>query len=111
MIISMKLISIAFDMDSDISQESQNQPKIEPKIPEKEENLTKKDLRKRKFLQSKQEIPNEPKIENNEIMILRVPSFFEYFGYALCPGTTVFGPWVSYKEYLGIFINPRWVSY
>ena len=40
-----------------------------------------------------------------------MPTFWEYFGYALCPGTTVFGPWVPYKDYLSIFNNPIWVSF
>ena len=67
MILSMKLISIAFDMDEDI------------------QNETKGGIR-------------------------AVPSFSEYFGYALCPGTTVLGPWVSYNDYLEIYKDPKWVS-
>ena len=73
MILSMKLISIAFDMDADIQSETETDKKTD------------------------------------EIVLVRVPSFSEYFGYALCPGTTVLGPWVSYKEYLGIYINSKWV--
>ena len=115
MILSMKLISIAFDMDTDVLQDSQKASKN--KSEEKEDsivqNLSKKDLRKRKFLQSKQESANlsENQMQTDEALIIKVPSLFEYFGYALCPGTTVFGPWVPYKEYLAIFVNPRWVSH
>ena len=67
------------------------------------------DLRRRKFLQSKTEGNPNPPDEDQEFLILRVPTFWEYFGFAVCPGTTIFGPWVAYKDYLGIFINPVWV--
>lgn len=112
MILSMKLISIAFDMDTDVLQDSQkvSKNKSEEKEDSIVQNLSKKDLRKRKFLQSKQESANlsENQMQTDEALIIKVPSLFEYFGYALCPGTTVFGPWVPYKEYLAIFVNPRW---
>ena len=112
MILSMKLISLAFDMDTDISVEA-SKPVKEPKIEvEPEEPVGKKTARKRKFFKAKneeKEIIEEPKVPE-EVLILHVPTFFEYFGYALCPGTTVFGPWVPYKDYLAIYVEPRWVS-
>ena len=40
---------------------------------------------------------------------LKSPTFLQYFGYALCPGTTTMGLWVSYQDYLAIFTNPKWV--
>merc|ERR1712166_1004657 len=62
----------------------------------------------RKFIQSKTEESSELPEVDQEFLILKVPTFWEYFGYALCPGTTVFGPWVPYKDYLSIFNNPIW---
>lgn len=119
MILSMKLISIAFDMDADISEASSNKKDTEEtakKEEEEEEVLSKKDARKRKFLQHKE---SQSKLlqkskewqdpEKDELMVLKVPRVWEYFGYALCPGTTLFGPWVAYKDYMKIFIDPRWV--
>ena len=38
----------------------------------------------------------------------RMPGWFEYSGYCLCPGTVVLGPWVSFTEYRQIFVSPRW---
>ena len=69
MVLSMKLISLAFDLDFAMDQDKK----------ENEEGF-----------------PH--------------PSIFEYFGYALCPGNTIFGPWIPYKDYLNIFHNSVWVS-
>ncbi len=33
--------------------------------------------------------------------------FLNFLGYAFCPGTCVFGPWVKYSEYVDIFNSPR----
>ena len=114
MILSMKLISVAFDMDTDVFNQS-NKPE-KPKEPEESEEpeLSKKAARKRKFFKKTEELQQQktekPEVEE-EILILHVPTFLEYFGYAMCPGTTVFGPWVPYKDYLAIYINPRWVRF
>ena len=112
-ILIMKLISVAFDMDTDVSNQSSKPEK--PKEPEEqpEEQLGKKAARKRKFFKKTEELQQQKKEPDDsdgpkEILILHVPTFWEYFGYALCPGTTVFGPWVPYKDYLGIYILPRW---
>lgn len=42
--------------------------------------------------------------------VMQLPSVFEYVGYVLCVGTSVFGPWVSFQDYLAIYKNPIWVS-
>ena len=86
MILAMKLISVAFDMDTDVSNQSSKPEKPKEHAEEPEEQL------------------DSPE----EILILHVPTFWKYFGYALCPGITAFGPWVSYKDYLAIYIHPRW---
>ena len=102
------------DMDTDVFNHS-NKPE-KPKEPEESEEpeLSKKAARKRKFFKKTEELQQQktekPEVEE-EILILHVPTFLEYFGYAMCPGTTVFGPWVPYKDYLAIYINPRWVRF
>jgi len=104
----MKLISVAFDMDADIQKDLMNPKPKKTEERVEEIAISRKDLRRRKFLQSKTEGNPNPPDEDQEFLILRVPTFWEYFGYAVCPGTTIFGPWVAYKDYLGIFINPVW---
>lgn len=37
------------------------------------------------------------------------PSFFAHCGYLLCPANSIFGPWITYKQYLSIFYKPIWV--
>ncbi|KAJ8301964.1 hypothetical protein KUTeg_020951 [Tegillarca granosa] len=32
-----------------------------------------------------------------------LPSVFEYLGYVYCVGTVIFGPWISYRDYLVVF--------
>jgi len=108
MVLSMKLISIAFDMDADIQKDLMNPKPKKTEERVEEIAISKKDLRRRKFIQSKTEESLEPPEVDQEFLILKVPTFWEYFGYALCPGTTVFGPWVPYKDYLSIFNNPIW---
>ena len=40
--------------------------------------------------------------------LTKMPGWFEFAGYCLCPGTVILGPWVSFKEYSNIFKEPRW---
>lgn len=35
--------------------------------------------------------------------------FFEFWGYVLCPGNVVMGPWAAYNDYLHIYHRPKWV--
>ncbi|XP_046682940.1 protein-serine O-palmitoleoyltransferase porcupine isoform X2 [Homalodisca vitripennis] len=41
-------------------------------------------------------------------VIKRLPNLWEYSGYVLCVGTSVFGAWCSFQDYLNIYINPIW---
>lgn len=41
--------------------------------------------------------------------IQNVPPPLDYAGYVFNVGTCVFGPWVSYRDYLAIFNRPVWV--
>ncbi|XP_041350006.1 protein-serine O-palmitoleoyltransferase porcupine-like isoform X2 [Gigantopelta aegis] len=34
--------------------------------------------------------------------VMDLPNIFEYLGYCLNVGTVIFGPWISYKEYIGL---------
>lgn len=115
MILSMKLISLAFDMDSDVNEAKEEMEKKgckentaspdEAEVPKKSNRRLRNRFPNAKRCEEKKDIGGaEP-----ELGLVKVPTFFEYFGYALCPGTTVLGPWVPYKDYINIFINPRWV--
>ena len=119
MALTMKLISVAYDMDEDVQTQKNREKAVEAKNKSEENDQqdndqfqgnSKKLLRKRKFFEkkaNKEPVKEEPPEE--ELILAKMPSIFEYFGYALCPGTTVFGPWVSYKEYMDIFKTPKWV--
>jgi hypothetical protein len=121
MVLSMKLISLGFDMDSEVAENDlrvkDEQEKDEKAAAKKEEDNSsqnnKKGARRRKFQSknSKELILSENGDDSlkEPLILTTVPTICEYFGYALCPGTSVLGPWVSYKDYLGIYINPRWV--
>lgn len=39
----------------------------------------------------------------------QLPNVWEYNGYVLCAGTSVFGVWTSFHEYQNIFQSPVWV--
>uniref|UniRef100_A0A1B6EDG5 Protein-serine O-palmitoleoyltransferase porcupine n=1 Tax=Clastoptera arizonana TaxID=38151 RepID=A0A1B6EDG5_9HEMI len=43
-------------------------------------------------------------------IVKEFPNMTSYFGYILCPGNVVFGPWVSFNVYRKIFVNPLWNS-
>lgn len=40
-----------------------------------------------------------------------IPNGFEFLGYVLSVGNSVFGPWVSYKDYLLIYYKSQWVIF
>ena len=105
----MKLISIAFDMDEDIRRSQENQPEID-ESPDKpaETNISRKNRRK-KWSDKRKEPEEQPNNTETELVLSQMPSIFEYFGYALCPGTVVFGPWFSFRDYMNIFREPKWV--
>lgn len=42
--------------------------------------------------------------------IKKVPTFLEFWGYILCPGNVVMGPWCSFEDYLQIYHRPKWVN-
>ncbi|XP_031630279.1 protein-serine O-palmitoleoyltransferase porcupine [Contarinia nasturtii] len=36
------------------------------------------------------------------------PNFLEFWGYILCPGNVIMGPWCAYNDYLNIFNRSKW---
>ncbi|XP_026472797.1 protein-serine O-palmitoleoyltransferase porcupine [Ctenocephalides felis] len=36
------------------------------------------------------------------------PNFIAYCGFLLCPANSIFGPWMTYKQYLSVFYKPIW---
>lgn len=38
------------------------------------------------------------------------PNFLEFWGYILCPGNVILGPWCAYNDYLNIFNRTKWVN-
>ena len=108
MVLTMKLISVAVDMDDvQIIIEKQRKEQEEPENTDFQ--ITTQNKKSRKIRGGLPDSMEEPPIE--ELILSQMPTFFEYFGYALCPGTTVFGPWVAFKEYMNIYDSPRWVIF
>lgn len=38
------------------------------------------------------------------------PNFLEFWGYILCPGNVIMGPWCAYNDYLNCFNRSKWAS-
>ena len=115
MILTMKLISIAFDMDEDVRKSQERQAEIdnspaEEVVKSAETNISRKNRRK-KWSDKRKEPEEQPNDTEIELVLSQMPSIFEYFGYALCPGTIVFGPWFSFRDYMNIFREPKWVCF
>lgn len=53
----------------------------------------------------------EPTVHMNiRRMRNKMPSFMEFIGYMFCVGTCIFGPWISYTEYINLFNKNELVS-
>ena len=89
----MKAISLGFDMDRAYKE------KASARMSAKEE---KTPAEKRGSIRRRR--------QNTAVDATAMPNILEYLGYTLCPGTSVFGPWVTYEEYHQIFLKPVWVS-
>ena len=74
MVLSMKLVSVAFDFDVNGSLDIENSSSV-----------------------------GAPRI--------KLPTVFEYLGYALCPNSSIFGPWISYSNYMELFVYENMVSF
>ena len=123
MILSMKVISLGFDLDRIVAKEKKAKDEGEPAAAatdreehgrrEQDEQQQHKRARKRR---NANETKSEPKSQGPdlpesevEIMTGNLPTVLEYLGYVFCPGNCVFGPWIKYEEYLRLFKYPRWV--
>lgn len=41
--------------------------------------------------------------------VTKIPNVFEFWGYVMCPGNVIMGPWCSYGDYMMIYQKPKWV--
>ena len=123
MILSMKVISLGFDLDNKIAKDKKAAEETAAKEQEdqdqdqQQQQLPKRSSRKRRNVaaadgksDSKQATNNSTVENEKELMTGKLPSLIEFLGYAFCPGNCVFGPWIKYEEYLRLFTYPRWVS-
>jgi len=121
MILSMKLISLAFDVD-DKEEETMKKGKEEglksneskethcgPLIDGQE--VRKRRQRRRLGVPKEEEEVKEAPIEARPAKSGEdEPGVLATLGYAFCPGNCVFGPWSPYEEYAGMLEAPVWVS-
>ena len=119
MIVAMKIISLGFDMDAAV--EKSEKENLEKETQEENSNMENSDERRKhvKNVNSKnrgkkngKKVVEEPlitpEVKTQELDLTRMPGWFEFAGYCLCPGTVILGPWVSFTEYAYIFKEPRW---
>lgn len=121
MIVAMKIISLGFDMDAATEKsEKENSKSESPEVNTNTENVDDKKKHaknlnaKNRGKKNGKKMPDEqvqevrPEVKPQEPDLTRMPGWFEFAGYCLCPGTVILGPWVSFKEYYSIFKDPRW---
>ncbi len=48
--------------------------------------------------------------KDKKVLLTATPSLLEHLGYTLCPGNSVFGPWVKYSDYMEMLTKPVWVN-
>jgi len=119
MIVAMKIISLGFDMDA--AMEKVEKEDHQKETPEEAVSVdTSEDKRKQRNVRNRNkkngrkisdEVVPDAKLTEAKVAepdLTRMPGWFEFAGYCLCPGTVVLGPWVSFKEYSEIFKEPRW---
>merc|ERR1712117_504813 len=90
-------------------EQAQKEQTEEVEVKQKNSNNTRNRHKKKK---SVSEPPVEDKTEETAPAdegpdLTVMPGILEFSGYCLCPGTVVLGPWVSYKEYVNIFNEPK----
>jgi len=121
MIVAMKIISLGFDMDAateKMEKEKSQQETLSEENVDAENSFDKRKNIKHASLKSRGK-KNGKKIQEDQVQevkedtsqnpdLSKMPGWFEFAGYCLCPGTVILGPWVSFKEYSSIFKEPRW---
>merc|ERR1719357_1891395 len=119
MIVAMKIISLGFDMDAAMEKvEKEDNQKETPEeavsVDASEDKRKQRNVRNRNKKNGRKisdEVVPDAKLTEAKVAepdLTRMPGWFEFAGYCLCPGTVVLGPWVSFKEYSEIFKEPRW---
>jgi len=120
MIVAMKIISLGFDMDAAV--EKREKEELEKEQEAQEDNVDsveekRKPVKNPNFKQrgkkNGKKVTEDPVakpevVKNPELDLIKMPGWFEFAGYCLCPGTVILGPWVSFSEYSNIFKEPRW---
>ncbi len=120
MILTMKAISVSCDLDDSQPRTDATEEKSQEKDDSSANPAQKRDLRQRHQVKKTRlhsakerdrsktaEVPSETVLVN----LAECPSLSEYLGYALCPGTVIFGPWIKYVDYIRILKQPRWVRF
>ena len=120
MIVAMKIISLGFDMDTaDTDKEKEKLREAEMAAAEEMEKVEEKS-KQNKNSGARNRINKKRKVsvdlQTNDVQeeamdkldLTKLPGILEFFGYCLCPGTIVLGPWVSYGEYINIYKDPKW---
>ena len=112
MILTMKAISLGFDMDRAHEKKASEAlpPKDEDAAEESGPSKTRRPNRKSSRNRGRSASSSGPETPTDAVDLTVLPNVLEYLGYTLCPGTSVFGPWVTYEEYQRIFSDPVWVS-
>lgn len=112
MILSMKIISLAFDMDAaSVAMVGVEREREERRVREEERSAraaagAKQRGGKRNGKRQEEEAVEEEELEVPYLSVR--PGVVEYLGYCLCPASVVLGPWSSFAEYRAIFVGPRW---
>ena len=121
MIVAMKIISLGFDMDAateKMEKEESQQQTVAEESANTENGLDKRKNMKHSSVKNRGK-KNGKKMQEDQVHevkedtsqepdLTKMPGWFEFAGYCLCPGTVILGPWVSFKEYSDIFKEPRW---
>eukprot|EP00094_Tigriopus_californicus_P007808 TCALIF_07520-PA protein Name:"Similar to PTGR1 Prostaglandin reductase 1 (Homo sapiens)" AED:0.13 eAED:0.13 QI:0/0.75/0.55/1/0.87/0.88/9/0/834 len=116
MILTMKMISLGFDFD----RENQRLLKADREIDAAQAAVSATAdsvapglrMRDRRAKRVPSPTNSTEASQNNsdqfQVDYRRRPTFFEHMGYAINPGTTVFGPWITYHDYMASFHRPKW---
>eukprot|EP00096_Caligus_rogercresseyi_P004079 TRINITY_DN18215_c0_g1_i1.p1 TRINITY_DN18215_c0_g1~~TRINITY_DN18215_c0_g1_i1.p1 ORF type:complete len:530 (-),score=109.98 TRINITY_DN18215_c0_g1_i1:55-1644(-) len=110
MILSMKIISLGFDMDAFIPPKKETSEDAEPSSIQEKDGENKRSKKERRRRTDKASVPSSTSsvVPPPSIDLSAVPSFIQMAGYALNPGNSIFGPWVKYEDYLNLHRSPTW---
>ena len=108
MILTMKAISLALDVDK-----AQEEAEVCRKGEEEEEEEPPEHRGVKQRRRNNRKRTAEPDTKKREdpvpCRLVAPPGLMAFLGYALCPANSVFGPWVKYEDYQDMISNPVWV--